>query len=422
MENLKFPDGFLWGSSTAGHQVEGGNENDWTDWETSAKRLADLERRGLLIKYGKENYVSGRAVGHYKLFEDDFKLAKELGHTAFRFSIEWSRIEPKEGVWNDAEISHYRARVQALRRLGIEPFLTLWHWPVPRWVRNGGGWENGKTACFFARYAEKVVRELPEVNFFITLNEPEVYTSMSYLQGAWPPQKKNPIAAWRVIRNLIKGHKLAYELIKKVLPGAQVGISKHNTFFEPHEGLFANKILANIYNWAWNRYVLNRIRDFQDFIGVNQYFHQRIHFGRNRNENKVISDMEWELYPEAIYHVLKELKRYGKPLYITENGLADATDKLRGWYIHEVLQWVHRAIQEGVDVRGYLHWSLLDNLEWDKGFWPRFGLVEVDYETLARKPRPSALLYADIARANAITPEIREKHAHLIKHPSQRGM
>lgn len=416
MSYLKFPEGFLSGSSTAGHQVEGENENDWSDWETSAKRLADLEHRGLLEKYGKENYISGHAIGHYKFFEEDFKLAKELGHTAFRFSIEWSRIEPRENEWNDAEIRHYRTRVQALRRLGIEPFLTLWHWPLPRWVQVRGGWEHKETAYWFARYAEKIARALPEVNFFITLNEPEVYTTMSYLQGVWPPQKKNPLAVLRVVHHLIKGHKLAYRNIKNTLPNAQVGISKHNTFFEPHGNLFINKMLTKLYRWAWNEYILNRIRDFQDFIGVNQYFHQRIHLWRNKNENKVISDMGWELYPESIYHVLMGLKKYGKPLYITENGLADATDKLRGWYIHEVLQWVHRAIQGGAYVRGYLHWSLLDNFEWDKGFWPRFGLVEIDYETFMRKPRPSAYFYADVARANAITPDIQKKHARLIKH------
>lgn len=413
--HFSFPKNFLWGSAVAGHQVEGGNENDWSDWEQSAGRLADLEQRGLLTRHGKENYISGRAAGHYEKFREDFQLIKELNHTAFRFSIEWSRIEPHKDQWNQKELDHYRERVRMLRELGIEPFLTLWHWPLPKWVRDEGGWRSRSTIYNFKRYAEKVARELPEVKYFITLNEPEVYASMSYLQGIWPPQKKNPLIFLSVFHNLIKAHRYAYDAIKTVRQDANVGISKHNTHFEPYNSNPINKFIASISSWAWNRYFLNRIRTHQDFIGVNQYFHQRIHWGKNKNENKVISDMEWELYPEAIFHVLKDLKRYKKPVYITENGLADATDRLRGWYLSEVLQWVHRAIQEGVDVRGYLHWSLLDNFEWDKGFWPRFGLVEVDYKTLTRKPRPSAYFYSDIARANAITPEILEKHKHLLE-------
>ena len=206
MSYLRFPENFLWGSATAGHQIEGKSENDWSDWESSARRLADLERKGLLEKFGKENYISGKSAGHYEFYEKDFTLAKELGHTAFRFSVEWSRVEPEQGKWNEVEIAHYRARIRALRELNIEPLLTLWHWPVPRWVRDQGGWESKRTIQDFARYAEKIAGEFKEVKFFITLNEPEVYAFNSYLIGAWPPQKKNPVAFLKVIHNLIAAH------------------------------------------------------------------------------------------------------------------------------------------------------------------------------------------------------------------------
>lgn len=415
MERLEFPKGFLWGSATAGYQIEGGNKNDWSEWETSEKRLKDLEKRGLIKKYGKENFICGNATGHYKMFNKDFSLAKELGHSAFRLSIEWSRIEPREGEWDKKEIQHYRTEIQTLKNLGVEPFVTLWHWPVPLWVKKQGGWTSRKTAHDFARYAEKIVKEIPEITFFITLNEPEVYTGMSYFAGVWPPQKKNPITGLRVFHNLIKGHKLAYTRIKNIFPEAHIGIAKHNTFFEPERNLCINKCIVKIRSWAWNRYFLNRINAYQDFIGLNHYFHERIHLLKKINENKKVSDMGWELYPESIFHVLKELKKYKKPIYITENGLADAKDIHRPWFIWETLTWVHKAIQEGTDVRGYLHWSFIDNFEWADGFWPRFGLVEVDYKTLERKPRPSALLYRDIIRANALTPEIKEIYIHLFK-------
>ena len=168
-------------------------------------------------------------------------------------------------------------------------------------------------------------------------------------------------------------------------------------------------------DWWRNFYFLNRIKNHQDFIGLNHYLHNRINYGFNKNENEKVSDMRRELYPEAIYYVLMDLKRYNKPIYITENGLADAGDQKRGWFILETLKNVSRAIGEGVDVKGYLHWSLMDNFEWDKGFWPRFGLLEIDYKTLERKVRPSANFYRDICVANEITEDIVSKYKNLLE-------
>ena len=165
-----------------------------------------------------------------------------------------------------------------------------------------------------------------------------------------------------------------------------------------------NRVLKKFIDWWWNFYFLNRIKNYQDFIGLNHYFHNRIKGLKfNQNKNEKISDLGWEIYPEGIYHVLKDLKKYNKPIYITENGLADAKDQNRKWFVKESLHNIHKAIADGVNVRGYFYWSLLDNFEWDKGFWPRFGLIEIDYNSLARKPRLSSWIYSEIAKNNSIS-------------------
>ncbi len=401
MSENKFPKGFFWGASTASHQVEGNTHNQWSEWEKSPARLAELEKDGRIAKYGKENYISGRAADHYNRFEEDFKLAKELGHNATRISIEWSRIEPREGEFDVKEIEHYRRVIASIRQNGMEPFVTLWHWTSPIWFSEIGGFERRENAKYFSRYAEKMAKELSDVKFWLTLNEPEVVTSHSYLNGIWPPQKKNLFLTISVYHNLIYSHQVAYCSMKSVNKNLQISVAKHNIYYEAYEGRWWNILVKKFMDWTVNFYFLNRIRNYQDFIGLNHYFHNRIrNFKLNQNENKKVSDMGWELYPEAIYHALMDLKKYKMPIYITENGLADAKDFQRAWFIEESLKNVHRAIADGADVRGYLHWSLMDNFEWDKGFWPRFGLIEIDYKTLERKIRPSALVYKKILENN----------------------
>lgn len=414
-KQIIFPENFFWGAATASHQIEGNNYNDWSEWEKSEKRIKILRSKGLIEKYGLENFISGKAADHYNRFQEDFKIAKELNHNATRFSIEWSRIEPEQGKFNEDEIKHYKKVAAFLQELGIEPFVTIWHWPIPIWLKDKGGWQCKKAPDYFARYAEKISSALNgSVKFWITLNEPELYTAKSYFVGAWPPQKKNLFAYLKVLQNLIKAHCQVYEIIKKSNPVAQIGIAKNNTYFEAYQDKPINRLLKKISDWWWNFYFLNQIKSHQDFIGLNHYYHSRINYGFNKNENKIISDMGYELYPQAIYYVLSDLKRYQKPIYITENGLADGQDKNRGWFIFETLKNVSRAIDEGVDVKGYLHWSLMDNFEWDKGFWPRYGLLEIDYKTLERKVRPSARFYSDICLANGIAEEVLEKYKNLI--------
>ncbi|MBI2063663.1 MAG: glycoside hydrolase family 1 protein [Candidatus Yanofskybacteria bacterium] len=382
-EELKFPDGFLWGSATASYQVEGGIENN--DWAQAARE-------------GKVP-AAGRACDQYNRYRDDFDIAKSLGQNAHRFSIEWARIEPEEGSFDEAAIEHYRGVLGALRERGLEPFVTLWHFTLPVWFARIGGFENKKAPFYFARYCEYVVKGLGDsARFWMTINEPMIYASQGYFRGIWPPFSRNILKFKRVVDNLITSHNIAYKKIKGMKSDLQIGIAKNNIDFDSTRFNLVGQLVKFFGYFIWKHYFFKKIRSRQDFIGLNYYFHK--HFGYKIYEEK--SDMGSTIYSPAIHHVLTELKKYRKPVYITENGIADATDAKRAEFIKEHLRWVHRAIHDGVDVRGYFYWSLLDNFEWDKGFKPRFGLVEMNYETMGRNIRPSAYEYARICKTNSI--------------------
>src|SRR5208337_113625 len=293
MEKLEFPKGFFWGASTASHQVEGNNQNQWSKWEVSLGRLAQLERDGLIAKYGKENFISGPAADHYHRYEEDFRLAKEFGHSATRLSIEWSRVEPREGYFDAAEIEHYREVIASIRKNGMEPFVTLWHWTFPIWFSGKGGFATRKNIKYFALFAEKMVTELTAVKFWITLNEPEIYAKNSYLMGVWPPQEKRWLAALKVFYNLSYAHRLAYKKMKDINSSAQIGIAKNNIYFDGYKNQLQNIITKRFLDWCWNFHFLNRISGTQDFIGLNHYFHKRIGWRTNQNENLKTSDMGW---------------------------------------------------------------------------------------------------------------------------------
>lgn len=379
MVYLKFPSNFLFGSATSAYQVEGGIENsDWSQF-----------------------YSAGRACDHYNLYELDFNLLKKLGQNAYRFSIEWSRIEPKEGQFDQKEIEHYRKVLQALKDRNIKTMVTLHHFTIPVWLARLGGWANSKVIFYFKRFSQKLLQEYKnQVDFWITINEPLIYATKGYLEGTWPPNKRNPILFLKVLQNQIKAHRQVYEVFHKDNPKVKVGLAKNNQFFEPYNrNSLLDRISVATADYLVNKYFLNRIKDHLDFIGLNYYFHNKIKFPYIlKNENRLVSDLGWEIYPEGIYYTLLGLKDYNKPIYVTENGVADSKDALRADFIHDHLYWIHKAIQEGANVCGYFYWSLIDNFEWDKGFEPRFGLVEVDYNTLERKPRASAYYYAKICK------------------------
>ena len=270
--------------------------------------------------------------------------------------------------------------------------MTLWHFTLPLWFSKKGGFQNPKSPEIFARYCAYVVSKLGnEAKFWMTINEPIVWASESYLHGRWPPFTKNYISYVRVIVSLIKSHKLAYKKIKELNSDTQVGVAKNNQYFDSDKNPI-NILIRIFIVWFRNKMFLNAISEHQDFIGLNHYFYRK--FGGNSELSK--SDMGWAIYPPAIYFVLKELVKYKKPVYITENGIADAKDLKRADFIRDYIDYVKKSIDEGVNVRGYFYWSLLDNYEWSFGFDKRFGLVEVDYGTMERKIRPSAYVYKGI--------------------------
>lgn len=430
---IKFPKSFFWGSATSAHQVEGNNHNDWTEWEKeNADRLAEEAREKWqdwqVKKFPEmlksENYLSGQACDHYNRYEEDFAIAKSLGHNAHRFSIEWSRIEPQEGKFDEKEIEHYRKVILALKKRNLEPFVTLWHWTNPVWIRDAGGWENKKTIEYFLRYVGKIADELgKDIKFWIPINEPAIPMAWGYITGVFPPGVRNLFRARKVMKNLIVAHKKSYTLLhEKLGDKIQVGSTSLFHYYSPYNKYNPfDRLVTWIIYYFGDVYTTDWAKDYGDFIGLDYYFTDIIKFSlfkgkypfvELKNPNDWVSDPGWYVYPEGIYHVLKILKeRYNKPIYIAENGIADAKDKVRKRFIKENIFWMHRAMAEGVDVRGYFYWSLLDNFEWDKGFWPRFGLVEVDYRTQKRTVRKSALEYAKICKNNGL--EIKNQTSNI---------
>ena len=380
MSGQKFPDGFLWGASTAAYQTEGGIEN--CDW-------AEAAREGKVPPAGK-------ASDFYNRFESDFDIAKNIGMNAQRFSIEWSRIEPEEGKFDEREIEHYRAILKALHARGMTPMVNLWHFSLPLWFSKRGGFLHRKAPEVFARYSCLLAHRLGgDAKLWLTHNEPMVYTTKGYMEASWPPFVKDPVLFIRTIYAVARAHRLAYTAMKSVRPDIQIGIAKHNIFFESNRNPF-NMIACALTDWFWNHRFLGLIRGYQDFIGLNHYFHRK--FGQNETEKALHprSDMDWELHPTSLYECLRALKRYNLPIYVSEHGLADAADVHRSEFLKNAVGSLQRALDEGVPLKGYFYWSLLDNYEWVFGYGPRFGLLQVDYETMQRTPRGSTEVYKQL--------------------------
>lgn len=404
---MKFPRGFLWGAATSAYQVEGENTNaDWWHWEKAA---------------GKEN--SGMSSYHYKFYEQDFDLAKSLNHNAHRLSIEWSRIEPEEGKFSENELKHYIDVILSLRARNIEPLVTLHHFTNPLWLAKLGGWENKRSSSYFLRYCDFVVNALAKhVRYWITINEPMVYIYHAYILGVWPPQVKSYIRAKIVEDRLVSAHIKTYRLIhgiyKKlnILPPS-ISIAQNMQAFLPCKPNFKNRFAAYLRSKWYNFGFLDKINRHKtmDFIGVNYYSRQLVELKKwgianlamdtceNNHHPVKKNSLGWDIYPEGLYELLISLKKYHLPIIIAENGICTPNDNLRWEYIYAHLKNISLAIEKGVNVKGYLYWSLLDNFEWDKGFGPRFGLVEIDYNTYKRTVRESAKKFAQICKTGVLT-------------------
>lgn len=401
-----FPPGFFWGASAASYQVEGGIEN--TDWAHAATQ-------------GRVP-PCGIACDHFHRYEEDFDLAKSLGHNAHRLSLEWARIEPEEGKFNEEAIAHYRKVLMALRNRGITPMVTIWHFTLPLWFSEKGGFEQKNSPEIFARYAGYAVSKLSDLCIhFSTMNEPIVYASNGWLRGSWPPFKRFTMTDFvritnsnrkyeskadkglhglflflRVRCNLADAHNLAYHAMKTANRDIDVSLIKHVIFFESN-GNPLNWIKSWFANRQWTHVFMERTYQQCDSIGLNYYFHKK--FGDKTVYEK--TDMDWDVYPEGIYGALAMLWRYKKPLFVTEAGVADATDRIRADYITRQVSGVKRALEDGMDVRSHMYWSLLDNYEWALGFEKRFGLIEIDFATQKRTPRPSAYVYKSLIEAES---------------------
>lgn len=417
----KFPENFLWGSATSSHQVEGNNtRNDWWEWEEMGRAPK-----------------SGLASDHYKRFREDFRIAKDLGHNAHRFSIEWSRVEKNEGEWDNNEWNHYREVIDELVKLNIEPILTINHFTVPIWFARKGGWGDSRNVEYFVRFAEKAVHELgSKVKYWITINEPLVLAFIGYFQGIWPPGEKDFSMMMKAGINMLRAHNKAYVKMKEASPhnDIKIGIAMSVATFHPCSYLsipdrMAAFLRANFQNHAFIRssikgrasffpYINEKLpyKKTIDFIGLNYYFREFVHhkwpllqnpFGHICSKEHHLragerTTMGWEIYPKGIYEVVKSFSKYKLPIMITEHGLSTYDDNIRKSFIKEHLFYLLKSINEGANVIGYLHWSLLDNFEWAEGFGPRFGLVEVDYNTQKRLIRESARYYSSIIRKNSL--------------------
>lgn len=395
--SLVFPKGFFWGAATAAHQVEGGNfKNDW--WE--------FEQRGK-IRDGSSARI---ACDHYHLFEKDFALAESLGHNAHRLSLEWSRIQPKVNVWDKKEVTHYRQVLLSLKKHKLISFVTLHHFTNPLWFAKMGGWENPKSPEIFRQYVQFCTHNFSDlIDFWLTINEPSVYLYFGYLLGKRPPEKKNLLLAIKVAHNLMKAHHLAYQEIHKYQKQARVSFACDQHLYEPAKNRFSPEILiTKIADYFNNEWYLKKAEGCLDFIGVNYYFYTKLNFSLLRPKTFFLKLQEGG--PEGIYKFLLRLKKISLPIYITENGTHDPDDRQRPAFILRNLKWIHQAIQEGADVRGYLHWTFMDNFEWDGGLFYKMGLCQTNFKTLRRMPRKSAKMYKEIIEANGITKKIVRKY------------
>jgi beta-glucosidase len=409
--SLRFPKKFLWGAATSAHQVEGRTHNQWSVWELeNAKTLAaqsdyqlgDLESWDRIKDEAKDpnNYVSDGSTNHYLVYKQDFDLLQKMNMNAFRFSVEWSRIEPQEGAWSVEAVQHYKDYVSELKKRGIEPVVTLFHFTLPTWFVALGGFEKRSNSKYFVRFAEKIVRELgSDVRLIITVNEPDIYASESYRAGNWPPNTTSRIKRWRVLNNLAYTHNKTTAAIHAINRRYRVSIAKNSSYVYAGDNAVLSRKYAGLLQYFKDDYFLKKVVKNCDFLGVNYYCSDRVYGYRIHNPDQRVSDMGWDLSPGDIQHAVERLhEKYHLPILITENGLADHEDTNRQWWITQTLIAMHKAMDNGVVLEGYLHWSLLDNFEWDKGRWPRFGLVEVDYTTLERTLRPSALWFGKIIK------------------------
>lgn len=416
---------FLWGASISPHQVEGSEGSDWSRWEQEyAEELANMAEdrfgdRGSWDMIAGEaedpdNYISGEAIAHQDRYEEDIGYAADMGLDALRIGIEWSRIQPEEDGFDEEALEEYHAYFDAMEEEGIEPMVTLWHFTNPDWFVDEGGWHSDEAVERYGAYVDRVVEEFGDrVDHWVTLNEPSAWVRSAYGMGTlmptgvdWPGGAAEdsllpvqPLQAWRAYTNLAEAHHRAHDSIKDADPDAMVGTANSIGAWRAHgDGWLNGKIVDLLERFEYRDWI-DRTEDAIDFVGVNHYVPIDVDVFMRGNDYRT-SDMGWPVEPGSLEEVVRDIDgEYDQPVIVTEHGLADREDELRTEMVEEAVPMMERLREDGVDVEGYFHWSLLDNFEWDKGFWPRFGLIEIDHEDgLERRPRESARRYAELIR------------------------
>ncbi len=423
LEHPSLPAGFEFGVATSAHQVEGGATNsNWSAWEEAT----DARGRPRI----KDGQRAGRACDHWNRFRDDIALMQHLGIKTHRLSVEWSKVEPRPGEIDKGVLDHYHEVFDAHRAAGIDVALTLHHFTHPSWFDALGGFERRENVEHFVGFSARVFDEYQsKVSLWFTINEPEIFAVLGHLIGVFPPGKSNLQRTGEVLANLMHAHTEVYETLKKRTGGAQarIGIVKNIFQIDPYrrwspldwwlaragERLMNERILQyferGVFELQLSPLVSVRYENAAgpkslDVVGLNYYSHLTLSAepwskARARvrlRPSEVPTDMIFAAYPEGLYRALTSIRRLGVPIYVTENGIADAKDDRRADWIRRYLFAMARAIEEGVDVRGYFYWSLLDNFEWIEGFDQKFGLYEIDFETQTRRLREGAEVFREI--------------------------
>ena len=424
-----FPRGFLWGTATAAYQVEGNNTNsNWYKWEQKPGRIIQGGKAGLAC-----DWWNGR-------WREDFHRAAEGFQNAHRMSIEWSRIQPAPDRWDEEALDKYIQMVRGLVELNMTPLITLHHFSDPQWFVDRGGWEDEASAGYFEKYVRKVVQALKDyVGLWCTINEPNGYAIEGFLMGAFPPGKKDIRLTYKVMVNLVRAHAAAYHVIHQIQPQARVGIANYYRSIKPTKSWFLlDKLITNLVagfnrvfpdaatdgmvRFLGKRARIREAKGTQDFLGIDYYTRDYVSFDLSKwNEffiyrqfrpgTELSSTKFLANEPTGMYEALKWGLKYNIPMIVTENGFDDAEDRIRPRYLVEHIHQMWRGVNFTWPIKGYFHWTLVDNFEWERGWSQRFGLWGLDIETQSRHKRASADLYAEICRENGISDDMVKRYA-----------
>jgi beta-glucosidase len=426
--SFHFPKGYLWGTATASHQVEGGNtNNNWYKWEQE----------------GHTAHMSGQASDWWGgRWKEDFDRAAEGGQNAHRLSVEWSRIQPAPDRWDEDALERYRTMLRGLHARGITPMVTLHHFTDPLWLTEMKAWETEAVVPVFEKFVRKTVEALKEYcSLWCTINEPNVYALEGYVRGHFPPGSGNIKMALKVQSNMARAHAAAYYAIHEIQPEARVGYALH---FRPQEAFHPwsplDRLMSNLKFDAINiafptaistgvmrspvgRVSVPEAKGTQDYFGLNYYSVDTVAFDLRKTDElfsrsffpeglDVADAGQNSNTPEGLFWAFKwVVKAYPNlPILVTENGIEDAVDRIRPRYLAQHVHAMWRAVNFNWPVKGYFHWSLVDNFEWERGWTQRFGLWALDLETQQRAKRPSADLYAAICKENGLTSEMVQKY------------